>query len=662
MGAAVDWAAFRARGWQLAGVLALLVLSLGATVLPFAMNGWQAALQASLPVFGVVVVAVLAYAAAVLWRGVGARQGWLMAALALVAVLAALNVRVSLAANYVNDELATEYIVYAHGTPEDKMVYDLLRDLQARVGVEQPLKVIYDDDVSWPFTWYFRNSDWAEASFVGKKPSGGVNADVALVGSTNYSNFEPYLGKRYVSVEYPRMWWPNEGYKGLTLERLKNAVLDRKERRNWLNILLYRRYTKDPQADTPEPKSLADWYHHSNMRLYIRKDLLEKAWPLVQARPEWLRQVQAPAAAEVAELKLTRDVVFESPVDGKPVTAPKDIALGPDGDLFAVDHGNYRVVAYGPDGMFKFVLGDGQFVKLPDAQNASQEPSAWGVGVAADGSVYVADTWQHQVVKFGPDGARLRSWGTFGNPEDKTTQTTSFYGPRDVAVSADGEVYVTDTGNSRILVFDPDGQPLRTIVDAGPELGALNEPTSLAFDPETGELYVADLWNRRVVRFKADGSPDTAWDVDGWDSQEAAHKAYIAVGPGGVVVFSDPAAQRVWIYGRDGKALGTLDLPMDEQGLDQPIGVAVDADGRIHVAASNSGVITRYAPVQNLLKPAAPAQPAGGDAGAAGQPTAQAPTPTEALPPSPTAVELPVGPQPSATGQAPAPNPRPVQP
>jgi DNA-binding beta-propeller fold protein YncE len=667
LSARVDWAAFRARGWQLAGLLALLVLSAGATLLPFAMGDMQTALQSSLPVLGIIVVAVLVYGVVVLWRKLGSRQAWLVASLTVVAVVALLNVRVSLAANYVNDQLAKEYIVYAHGTPEDKMVYNLLRDLQTRLGVDKPLKIIYDDDVSWPFTWYFRNSDWSEASYVGKKPSGGVNADVALVGSANYSNFEPYLGKRYVSIEYPRMWWPNEGYKGLTMDRLKSAILDPKDRRNWLNILLFRRYTKDPQADVPEPKLLSDWYHHSNMRLYIRKDMLDKAWPLLQARPEWVRNVQTSVAQEVPELKLAKDVVYESPVAGKPITAPKDIALGPGGDLYVVDQGNYRVVVYGPDGKFKAVVGDGLFVKPPDAQDPSQQPSAWGVGVAPDGSVYVADTWLHRIVKFGPDGTKVGEWGTFGNPEDKTTQPTSFYGPRDVAISATGDVYVTDTGNSRILVFDADGKPLRTIVDAGSELGAFNEPTSLAFDPATGEMYVADLWNKRVVRFKADGSPDTAWEVDGWDSQEAAHKAYIAVGPGGVVVFSDPSAQRVWLYSREGKALGTLDLPMDEQGLDQPIGVAVDDQGRVHVAASNSGVITRYAAAdvitQAASQPPAPAE--SGGQGAAAQPTAQAPQPTVALQPSPTAYQPPAGaagPQPSATGQAPGPNPRPGKP
>lgn len=656
--ARVDWVAFRSRGWQMAGLVVLLLLTLGAVLLPFARGGVAEAVTTSLPVLGLVVVVALVYGVWVLWRQMGAAQAGLVAALSLTLVLGLVNLRYSLMANFVNDELATEYIVYAHGTPDDKLVYDTLRDLQRRVGIDKPLKIIYDDDVSWPFTWYFRSGDWADTSYVGKKPSGSVNADVALVGSANYSNFEPYLGKRYVSTEFTRMWWPNEGYKGLTLERLKEAILDPKQRRNWLDILLYRRYVVDPTAEPTTPKPLTDWFHHSNMRMYVSKDLIEKAWPLVQSRPEWLRSIDTSVVVDVPELTLARDVALPTPPDGRAFSAPKDVALGAGGDIYALDHGNKRVLRYGTDGGYKATIGDGLFTSTDNG-----EPSAWGIGVAPDGTVYVADTWNHRIVQFDDTGKQVDNgaWGSFGNPEDKTGSLTQFFGPRDVAVGPDGKVYVTDTGNSRVLIFDAKGNPERAITDAGSDLGAFNEPTSLAFDPATGELYVLDLWNKRIVRFKPDLTPDSAWDIDGWDSQEAAHKAYLAVGPNGVVVFSDPSAQRVSIYDRNGKPLGNLSLPMDEQGLDQPIGVAVDASGRIIVAASNSGQVTRYVPADVIMNAsAAPAVPPAD--GAAGQSVQPSPSPTaqEQEPPAESGVGA--EPQPSATGQVPAPNPRPVQP
>jgi DNA-binding beta-propeller fold protein YncE len=179
-------------------------------------------------------------------------------------------------------------------------------------------------------------------------------------------------------------------------------------------------------------------------------------------------------------------------------------------------------------------------------------------------------------------------------------------------------VYVTDTGNKRISVFEPDGSVVESFGGEGMDEGQFSEPTSLAFDPETGDLFVADLWNTRVQRFDADGNFILEWPVDGWDSTEPAHKAYIAVGPGSVVAVSDPEASRVWVYTNDGTVLAKLDFLQDSLGLDQPVGVAFDAQGRIYVASSNSGVITRYAALPEVLKAAGlPADAGEDDEGAA---------------------------------------------
>src|SRR3972149_197888 len=108
---------------------------------------------------------------------------------------------------------------------------------------------------------------------------------------------------------------------------------------------------------------------------------------------------------------------------------------------------------------------------LPRREQGGEAPGGtfgepWGVAVAPDGTVYVADTWNHRVQHFSADGRFLGMWGTFGQAETQT----AFWGPRDVAVDATGRVYVSDTGNKRIAVFDEDGNPLGEI--GGPGGGA----------------------------------------------------------------------------------------------------------------------------------------------------------------------------------------------
>jgi hypothetical protein len=65
---------------------------------------------------------------------------------------------------------------------------------------------------------------------------------------------------------------------------------------------------------------------------------------------------------------------------------------------------------------------------------------------------------------------------------------------------------------------------------------------------------------------------------------------------------SDPQASRIWVYDSEGGLLTTMDFLQDEVGLDLPIGVAVDEAGRVYVASSNSGLVTRYAPLAPLAE------------------------------------------------------------
>jgi DNA-binding beta-propeller fold protein YncE len=65
--------------------------------------------------------------------------------------------------------------------------------------------------------------------------------------------------------------------------------------------------------------------------------------------------------------------------------------------------------------------GDGQF----------QEP--WGIAVDDQGTVYVADTWNHRIQVFDSDGTFRTKWGTYGLTADAGQL---LYGPRDVAVDA----------------------------------------------------------------------------------------------------------------------------------------------------------------------------------------------------------------------------------
>ncbi|MBM4430384.1 MAG: TIGR03663 family protein, partial [Chloroflexi bacterium] len=118
-------------------------------------------------------------------RGLG-RAGWGRVLLsALFVVLAVLTVRSALTITFVNQDYATELLVYADSTPDTGAVTRELEELSRRIAGEKELRVAYDDESSWPFVWYLR--DFKNSSFFAAGGSPASDAQVVIVGPGNES-------------------------------------------------------------------------------------------------------------------------------------------------------------------------------------------------------------------------------------------------------------------------------------------------------------------------------------------------------------------------------------------------------------------------------------------------------------------------------------------
>src|SRR6185437_15870125 len=100
----------------------------------------------------------------------------------------------------------------------------------------------------------------------------------------------------------------------------------------------------------------------------------------------------------------------------------------------------------------------------PATQAMLSQPFA--VAVASDGSVFIADTDNHRIRRVGPDGiiTTVAGNGTSGFSGDGGPALQATLGPVGVAVAADGTVYVAETeigvstiGNNRVRRIRPDG-------------------------------------------------------------------------------------------------------------------------------------------------------------------------------------------------------------
>ena len=93
-----------------------------------------------------------------------------------------------------------------------------------------------------------------------------------------------------------------------------------------------------------------------------------------------------------------------------------------------------------------------------DGPNHFNKPS--DILIAPDGSIFVADGHDaggnNRIVKFAPDGTFLMEWGRAG------TANGEFRDPHALAMDSQGRLFVGDRGNSRVQVFDQEGNHLET--------------------------------------------------------------------------------------------------------------------------------------------------------------------------------------------------------
>jgi sugar lactone lactonase YvrE len=114
--------------------------------------------------------------------------------------------------------------------------------------------------------------------------------------------------------------------------------------------------------------------------------------------------------------------------------------------------------------------------------------------------LYVADVALDQVLVYDADSFKLlRKIGTTGHNHELTTPG-DFAKPTGVAVDQDGNLYVCDTLNNRIEIFDADGKFISTFGKAGDGPGYFARPKGVAIDSD-GHIWVADGMQDRVQVF-----------------------------------------------------------------------------------------------------------------------------------------------------------------
>ena len=521
-----------------------------------------------------------------------------LALLVIFSLLVGVTARTAIRAAFLHPNDATEYLVYAHGATGIKNVMEQIDKISDRTKGGQDLTLAYDNSVpdsgvAWPFTWYLRHFP-NKTSF--DQPSSDLRGlPVLIVDQKNFDAIKEIVGNDYYRFNYIRMVWPNQDYFNLTWDRIKDTLGNASKREAIWQIWINRDYSEYAKVSGETGLTVADWSPSDRMQFLIEKDVAAEIWEYgifqtttAQADPY-----------EQGRLSLSSDLIIGvKGVSGGQFNAPHGITISPDGTLFIADTNNNRIQHLSADGQFLNTRGSfGDNVAGGAPLGTFNQP--WAVAVSPDGKfIYVADTWNHRIQKFTTDGTPLTMWGT--PLYDPTTKDKfGIWGPRGIAVDARGRVFVADTGNKRILVYDSDGNFILQIGSEGLSIGEFEEPVGLTFDTH-GYLYVADTWNQRIQVFSssADGStfsPLLQWEISGWYGESLDNKPYLAADKQGHIFVTDPESYRVLEFTISGTFIRTWgDYGSGTENFGMAAGVAVDKEGRVWLSDAGNNRLLRF--------------------------------------------------------------------
>jgi predicted CXXCH cytochrome family protein len=206
------------------------------------------------------------------------------------------------------------------------------------------------------------------------------------------------------------------------------------------------------------------------------------------------------------------------------------------------------------------------------------------VAVGADGRVYVADGVNDRVAVFQPNGDVIGTLSTFG--DDMLRR------PLSVALDDQGRLFVGDTGNRRIVVFDPDGNFHRAIAAPPSSDAHATDITGLTVAPDGRTLWVVDNDHDRLLRLDLETETWREYGESGRSIGQFWYPFFVSSTPHGELLITDVLNARVQLFNGRGVPVGKVGTYGVRAGqLYRPKGVAVDSVGLVWVSDSVLGVV-----------------------------------------------------------------------
>lgn len=338
---------------------------------------------------------------------------------------------------------------------------------------------------------------------------------------------------------------------------------------------------------------------------------------------------------------------------------PAGLAFDAQGNLYVSDRNNSRVLKFNapfaPNASAAAVIGQPDFTTraAPGEPGGATLAGPAGLAVDSSGKLYVADPNDNRAMIFPANSSGMSSASELLGQLSFTSvapnadafpqaSASSFFGVTDVKVDSEGNIYVADTGNNRVLAFPPNSRSAARVwgqIDFSSnganqiKAGSISAPFEVAIDYSRAPyaLYASDTGNHRVlvwkdaVRFRsgdpadmAIGQPDLRTGVPNGDTRNSQRPSAtslsspkgVAVDRSGNLYVVDSGNHRVLRYPRPVDQTGrvTPDAVLGQPDfnsansaavgaatLRSPTAVALSPDGNVFVSDTGNNRVLEFA-------------------------------------------------------------------
>jgi tripartite motif-containing protein 71 len=262
------------------------------------------------------------------------------------------------------------------------------------------------------------------------------------------------------------------------------------------------------------------------------------------------------------------------------------IAVDGSGNIFLTSKDS--VSEYGPDETHRFSYNHKRtWGHLSPGAGVNEFCGAYGAALDATGALYIAEYENMRIQKFDADGEYEAQFvHCYREPA-----SDGFKYPAGLALDKDGNLLVADTGNNRVMKYGSGGNllPWSTAQDV-----KLYAPSDVAVGAD-GAVYILD--SNRVQKLDADGNLLLGWGSYGFNYGEPGRYLFmdprsIAIGTGGRIVVTNPGASDIRMFDADGVFIDLFEAITSE--TSKPWGVAADGAGRVFFTMAYGTPILGY--------------------------------------------------------------------